>query len=201
MHDQIRKYAIHKLSTDFTLSPIERIHLGRTHKIAAWVEGGVSGLVHGEKKPTLEDLATLGWETAARILWIRDNPPSKTLSFRRDDIKCGYCSSTSSLINFGHNCSSCKQIVAADAELTATGPGTTSGPTDRIIKFTAIKGHLNCRKAIFTSASFSCPSCSKSYSGSSLKALQKLNVRITPRITPTPGLNEMIKEAFGQEIR
>ena len=197
MHDQIRKYAIHKLSTDFVLSPIEKIHLGRTHKIAAWVEGGVNGLVHGDQKPTLEDLATLGWETAARILWIRDNPPSKTLSFRRDDIKCGYCSSTSSLINFDHNCYSCKQSVAADAELTATGPGTTSEPTDRIVKFLAINRHLNCQGIIFSSISFSCPSCSKSYSGN----IKKMKVRITPRITLKTGLNEMIKEAFGQEVR
>lgn len=56
------------------LSPIEKILLGRAYKVATWLHEGVTSLVTGDPgSTTLEKLATLGWETAARILWIRDN--------------------------------------------------------------------------------------------------------------------------------
>jgi len=167
--------------------------LGRAHKIAAWMDEGVTGLVNDNYKPTLADLAVLGWETAARILWIKDNILSNTLSFRRDDIQCGYSSSSSSLINSDYNCSSCRQAVPSDAELTAPGPSTTSGSTDRLFKLKAIKCHLNCQGYVFCSVFFSCPSCSKSYND----PRQKLKVGITRR----KRLKEMIKQAFGEETR
>ena len=56
------------------------------------MEEGVNSLVTVDPKPTLDSLATLGWETAARILWIKDNIPSNTLHFRSSDIHCKYCS-------------------------------------------------------------------------------------------------------------
>ena len=88
--DQIRTYAVHRLSTDFVLSPVEKILLVRAHKVAAWLNEGVTGLVGSDPRSSLDDLATLGWETAARILWIRDNCHSlmaaNTVTFRRDTI-------------------------------------------------------------------------------------------------------------------
>jgi hypothetical protein len=188
---QIRKYAIHRLSTDFVLSPIEKINLARVHKVSAWMEEGVTSLVNSDAKPTLHDLSTLGWETAAQILWIRDNLPGNTLRFRRDGIKCGYCPSSDSLINSNWNCCSCHQAVPADAQLTATGPGTISGLTDRIFPFRMIQcGHPNCRGVVFSSIAIYCDDCS---------AYLSANHNI--RITPMKQGKELIEEMFGEEIK
>jgi len=98
--DQIKQYAIHRLSTDVILSPIEKILLARAHRVSVWLDEAITILAGGLPKPKLEDLVTLGWETAARILWIRDNAnTSNNLCFKRDTIKCGHCLSSSSLIN------------------------------------------------------------------------------------------------------
>ena len=188
---QVRKYAIHRLSTDFVLSPIEKIDLARVHKVAAWMEEGVTSLVNSDAKPTLHDLSTLGWETAAQILWIRDNLPGNTHRFRRDEIKCGYCTSSNSLINSNWNCCSCYQAVPVDAQLTATGPGAVSGLTGRIFQFRMIQcGHLNCRGAIFSTISVYCSTCS-----------MYLSANHNIRITPMKQAKELIEEIFGEEIK
>ena len=191
--DQIREHSIRRLSFDFTLSPIEKMHLARAHKVAIWMHEGVTGLVNGDHKPTLGDLATLGWETAARILWIRDNVPSNALYFKRDDIKCAYCSSLVSLINFGHRCSSCQQVVPADGELTVpSGPGTVSGPAaECVVLLGEIRcSRVNCRRPTFSFISVNCPSCSV-YIGPSHKV----------KIRPNKVSKDVIEEMFGEEIR
>ncbi|KIM37714.1 hypothetical protein M413DRAFT_47828, partial [Hebeloma cylindrosporum] len=70
--ERIREYSIHCLSTDFVVSPMEKIHLARAYKVSAWIKEGVTTLVSSAHRPTFDSLASLGWETAARILWIRD---------------------------------------------------------------------------------------------------------------------------------
>jgi hypothetical protein len=191
--DQIRKYAIHKLSTDFVLSSIEKIRLARAHKVAAWLDEGITGLVNGNPKPTLDDLATFGWETAARILWIKDNcnVRSNSLHFRRDEIKCGSCSSSASLINQVCNCNYCGKDVPADAELTVPDPGTDSGPADHLVPLRAILcSDINCRQATFHRISVHCSSCSFHHNRND-------NVRIPPK----KRLQELIEEMFGEEIK
>ena len=143
---QIRMYAIHRLSTDFILSPLEKIHLARAHKVATWMDEGVLSLVNSNPRPMLDELATLGWETAAQILWIRDHLlPMNTLRFRIDGIKCRNCLSSTSLINSAQNCASCQQVVPADAELTAPSPGIIWETTDHLIQFREMQcNHLNC---------------------------------------------------------
>jgi hypothetical protein len=54
------------------LSPIDKIKLGRAHKFGHWLEEGITSLVDGVQELTREELATLGWETAALIFWIKD---------------------------------------------------------------------------------------------------------------------------------
>jgi len=193
--DQIRKYAIHKLSNDFVLPPWEKIRLARAYKIAAWLEEGVNSLVSSESKATLKDLATLGWGTAARILWIRDHlirpqplMPVNTLYFRGDEVKCLFCALPASLMKSGFTCNSCQQVVRADAELTAPGPGIISGTT-RMIPFGTIQcGYLNCHRAVLPAGSgMKCDSCA--------------NYSIRVLITPKRDLEEMIEETFGEEIR
>ena len=78
--------------------------------------------------PALEDLATLGWETVARILWIRDNFPLNTLRFKRKAIRCVNYSSSSTLMASGW-VYGCEHLGSEDAELTFPGsasliPGT-----------------------------------------------------------------------------
>jgi hypothetical protein len=191
--DQIRKYAIHKLSTDFVLSPIEKICFARAHKVAAWLDEVFTWLVNGNSGATLDNLATLGWETDARILWIRDKIPRNTLHFRRDEIRCGSCSSSASLINGGCNCHYCGKDMPADAELTVPDPGRVSGPTDHLpVPLRAILcNDIDCRQPIFYSISIRCSSCSFLHDRND-------NVRI---MRPKKGLKELIEEMFGDEIR
>ena len=115
--------------------------------------------------------------------------PLNTLYFGRDGVKCGLCSSQASLIKSNSACYSCGQVVTADAELTAPGPGTISGPTDRFVKFTTIQcSYLNCRRPILPPTS-------------PLKCNHCRNFTKHVRITPKKGLEEMVKQTFGEEIR
>jgi len=158
------------------------------------MEEGVTSLVKSSPKPTLHDLAMLGWETAARILWIRDDfTPVKILRFRRDAIKCGYCSSSSRLINFDFNCSSCGRLITENSELTVPGVGANLGPTDPVVKSNAIQCNNStyCRGGIFGyEVGVNCPSCTTSPS-----------LYYKFRITQTRRLREMIKETFREEIK
>jgi len=184
---KIRNYAIHRLSTDVALSPVEKILLARAHKVATWLDEGVTSLTSGDPKPTLESLATLGWETAARILWIRDSSPflaTSNTSFRADSMKCGYCSSSASLIDGSHNCYNCAIAVTAATELTFTGPGTVSGASDDLVQLNAIR--CKCGGAPFYS--IYCRSCLANYRHGH-------NVKIA-----TNKKKKMIEEMFGGEI-
>ncbi|CAA7271197.1 unnamed protein product [Cyclocybe aegerita] len=189
---KIRAYAIHRLSTDILLSPIEKVVLARTHKVGAWLEEGLCSLASSDHRPTLADLATLGWETAAQILWIRDishsplNVPN-TLRIRRDAIQCGFCTSPSSLINSAYNCYDCGQPVPAEAKLTYSGPSSATTTAERLI---AVKGIQcdKCGKGPFKSLNVHCNFCSRTSTHGS-------NVRITPNNKDT------IEEIFGAEIK
>lgn len=188
---KIRQYAIHRLSTDVTLSPTEKFLVGRAHRVPAWLKEGITTLTSNDYKPTLEDLATLGWETAARILWIRENSrhfTPNTLCFSRDSIKCGNC--TSSLINTSYGCG---HIGSADSELTFPGPGSLTGAgtasRDRLVMLNSIQCKI-CGRTPFYIDRILCSSCS-SYTA------RYHNVRITPM----KGSEEMIEEMFGEEIK
>ena len=189
--DQIRQYAIHRLSTDRMLSPIEKILLARAHKVPAWLDEAVTSLVTCNPMPTLEDLATVGWETVARILWIRDKFPhiaQNTLCFRRDSIKCTHCSSSSGLINSSYGCG---HITSGDAELTL--PGSTSPIPGTVDLFVALRQIqcLICRGTPFYSIIVTCNSCSFTYHYSNNPV-----VRVTLHKMKT-----MIEEMFGEEIK
>ena len=73
--EKLRRLAIHRLSTNFLLPAQEKFVLGRTHRVGKWVDEGVRGLL--QLSPlALEHMASLGWETAARLLWIKVNATS-----------------------------------------------------------------------------------------------------------------------------
>ena len=173
---------------------MEKVHLARAHQVAAWFDEGITGLVSSDQ-PTLDDLAVLGWETAARILWMRARSqllmPANTLYFRRGDIKCRHCSSTASLINSDSTCESCRQVVPADVELSVSRPEMVPGRTDYVVSVSEIRfSHNNCRGAIFSSFHGGCKNCSCNHT-------RKTTVRVTPQKVS----KEQIEEMFGEEIR
>ena len=175
------------------LSPIEKVLLARAHRVSTWLDEGITSLaLSDDSRPTLEELATLGWETAARILWIRDDSgsslkPSDTLRFTKDSIKCGNCLSSSSLITGVHHCYSCGQAVSD--ELTCNNSGSlVPGSTDRLVQLGAIVCD-SCSSSAFYTTSIYCHSCDRNLN-------RKHNVRITPKRP-----SQMIKEMFGEEIK
>ena len=114
-------------------------------------------MVNSNPKPNIHTFGTLGWETAARILWIRDSVPANlnALCFIRDDIGCGYCSSTSSLLNVAFDCNTCGQAVPPDAELTVPG----NGPK---VMFKDIQcKRIGCRGPAFSSIYIGCKACTR----------------------------------------
>jgi hypothetical protein len=159
------------------------------------MDEGLTRLACGDPRSTLEDLATLGWETAARILWIRDNACRSSLTisnalhfkFRRDAIKCGNCVSSASLIRLSHNCQSCRSPVSATTDLAFHGPAPLSGTADRLVQLGTIECGRCGGKPFYSINIFYCSSCSCS-----------INSNHTARITPN---KEMVDEMFGGEIK
>ena len=107
-----------------TVSPVDKILLARAHRVLGWLEDAITSLTSDDSQATLEDLATIGWETAARILWIIKSSPSlstsNTLCFRTSAIKCGSYSPSSLInpaINPAINCIGCARPLYADTEL------------------------------------------------------------------------------------
>ena len=175
------------------LSPIDKIKLARDHKFGYWLEEGVTSLVDGDQRLTREELATLGWETAALILWIKDRlnlspRNSNILSFRKDSIKCGFCASSASLLSGSHNCYDCASVLLGDEELICAAPSFRTA--DSSVLMTSIICN-RCGGRPFYSTSFICSSCSSTtYSDSH-------DIRITLKKSS----EEMIKEVFGEEIK
>ena len=188
---QIRQYAIHMLSTG-TLSPIEKIFLARAYRVSAWLKEAITTLTKSDHKPAFKDLVTLGWETAARILWIRQSSCHSfpnTLHFSRDAIKCGLCQSSSSLINSNYGCG---HVGFADAELFFDRPySMITGTAGRhcLVELRLIKCKT-CRGNPFSSIDICCSSCSNYITGYH-----------NAWVTPSKTLEEIIEEMFGEEIK
>ncbi|KAF8888137.1 hypothetical protein CPB84DRAFT_1786308 [Gymnopilus junonius] len=114
---QIREYAIHRLSTDLTMVPIEKIQLARVHKVSKWLEEGIVSLVNGDHRLTCEDLPMLGYDMATLVLLIRDQSPKPAaLRINKNSIKCAYCSSSNTLLKGNHTCRNCRRILVEDEE-------------------------------------------------------------------------------------
>jgi ribosomal protein L37E len=176
------------------LSPIDKIKLARAHKFGRWLEEGVTSLVDDDKMLTREELVTLGWETASLILWIKDRlrlstRDSNTLSFRKDSIKCGFCTSSASLLSGSHSCYNCGSVLLGDEELKCAGITPSIGTSEIIVLMRTIMCS-RCGGRSFASTNFFCSSCSNNtYSNSH-------NVRITANKSS----KEMVEEVFGEEI-
>jgi len=174
------------------LSPIDKIKLARAHKFGPWLEEGVTSLVDGDQMLTHEELAMLGWETAALILWIKDRLSrspmnSNALSFRKGSIKCGFCASSASLLSGSHNCYSCASVLRTDEELRCPNIVLSLRTADTVVPTQAIMCS-KCGKRAFNSTSFFCSACSSTSYPDARISLKKSS-------------KEMIKEVFGEEIK
>ena len=156
------------------------------------MEEGLTSLVNGDCRLTRADLATLGWETCALILWIRENlipslsnPPFR---FTRDMIQCGNCSS-SLASELNTECNYCDLPLDGIGEHTVSVNSllqATSGTIDPLVKLEDICCSACNRR--FYIKSIRCPSCQCS---------SKSNVKIALK----KRMDEKISEIFGEEIR
>ena len=191
--NQIRHYAIHWLSTNTTLSSMEKVLLGRAHRVGAWLNEGITSLTTCYPIPTLEDLAPIGWKTVAQIFWIRDylntqNKQNNDHYFRRDAIKCGYCKSSSSLIDTNYGCG---HLASAEVVLTFSGSATTIPGTNEVFIPIGQIQCSSCRTRPFYSICVPCSSCSSFTQNTS-------TVRVA---TMNKSLKAKIEEMFGEEIK
>ncbi|KAF8883163.1 hypothetical protein CPB84DRAFT_1790220 [Gymnopilus junonius] len=138
---QIREYAIHRLSTDLTLVPIEKIQLARAHKVSKWLEEGIVSLVNGDHRLTRKDLPTLGYDMAASVLLIRDQlPQSGALQINKNSIKCAKCSSSDTLLKGNHTCHNCRRILVEDEEFSLLPGSIVAGiPSEQLVSFASIQ--------------------------------------------------------------
>jgi len=77
---------------------VEKIRVARAHKVSRWFKEGLGTLVSGKEKITRADLQTLGAETAAIILILKEQLGNSSMkadssgSFNIEDVLCGLCS-------------------------------------------------------------------------------------------------------------
>ncbi|KAF6755693.1 hypothetical protein DFP72DRAFT_784862, partial [Ephemerocybe angulata] len=99
--DTVRTTAIAELSSEYMLTLLEKVVLARKYRVDMWLEVGLCGLVTqqpGYRTP-LETLgANLGWESAARIVWIQQQLElaeqialGEAIEFIPSSIRCMSC--------------------------------------------------------------------------------------------------------------
>ncbi|RXW16737.1 hypothetical protein EST38_g9109 [Candolleomyces aberdarensis] len=193
---KIRSHAIHVLSNNMQLSLIEKVNLGREHKVEKWFVEGILDLVDRKSTLSLTDLADLGWETAARILWIRDpdsRPGSGKLAvpFKLSSIKCPHCVKSAIL---SWRCSHCQTMLSGEHEFFVLGKqimngGRKVGPREARVQLSLVKCNL-CKQSAIAQRALSCQTCNGSIQASSQPVFQM------------PDLSEeMVNEVFGDEIK
>ncbi|KAF6747565.1 hypothetical protein DFP72DRAFT_1174880 [Ephemerocybe angulata] len=95
---EVATVAIERLSA-MDLKAVEKINLGKSHGVPAWLKEGYTILVDDLSKASLKEMTVLGWETAFRILWARDEisrlreatPNAGGYWVSSDSLLCGYC--------------------------------------------------------------------------------------------------------------
>lgn len=96
LRTQVAELAIEKIS-DVDMSPIEMVKLGKDHGVPNWLKVGYTALVGDLADVSLSDMASLGLETAFRILWARDELAKSRMSrlggfyIEKEKISCGTC--------------------------------------------------------------------------------------------------------------
>ena len=78
---------------------MEKIRVARAHKVARWFKEGLEALISDQEKITRADIQTLGAETAATILLLKEQAGNSSVKaaipqfLKEEDIQCGVCSS------------------------------------------------------------------------------------------------------------
>ncbi|KAJ3536487.1 hypothetical protein NMY22_g6023 [Coprinellus aureogranulatus] len=84
---QVSALAIEKLNS-ITLTAVEKVRLGKAHGVPGWLKGGYASLVGDMLATSLEELHSLGLETANRVLWAQIQSHRLV---KDDTLYCGYC--------------------------------------------------------------------------------------------------------------
>ena len=90
------------------LTLVEKITFGKECKVYEWLKEGYTKLVGDPSQCPLEELATLGWESAAKILWVAVQPNAtglpltavkklnaRSITISSSDLSCRVCHTAS----------------------------------------------------------------------------------------------------------
>ncbi|KAJ3536482.1 hypothetical protein NMY22_g6020 [Coprinellus aureogranulatus] len=120
----VAKLAIEKLN-GFSLNLLEKIKLGKEYGVPQWLREGYTSLVQDISQTSLSELASLGTDTAFRIMWARDelgasqSKTSKATGYwvNASELICGHCRHYQGIIfvvrDLGAPCLRCGQDPAS----------------------------------------------------------------------------------------
>ncbi|RXW13986.1 hypothetical protein EST38_g11868 [Candolleomyces aberdarensis] len=208
---EIRKHAIDELSR-VSLSPMEKIALGREHQVAKWFQDGLTELVSEDPiQPLAELRSLLGAEMACTLLWIQNQilriPHEEGLALTGLTLGMLACwSCKAAMFTSSRNCISCSRIIAVDdctslyipggtlsmhavVDIPATGPA--KATFDVHLQHVICRG---CSNRALSSMTYTCPSCSYSTHYNYIK------LRSGKNAIENGSASQKILEEFGDEI-
>ncbi|KAJ2912935.1 hypothetical protein MD484_g7493, partial [Candolleomyces efflorescens] len=212
---KIRQLAIKGLLKS-GLSPVEKVALGREHKVASWFREGLTELVSEHPiRPLVELKAQLGPDLACTVLWIQNRalaaskPREQGLvitGLSLGMLACWYCKTA--MLSSDRNCHSCSQPIAVDdrgALYLGPGPRATyidtlipaSGPATSAfcvnIQYVMCRSCSNCA---LPTTNLVCPS------GSCLRTTNDafFNLKHDQIVTEGDSVSRIILEEFADEI-
>lgn len=149
--EKYRNYAIERFSAECQPTAVEKVKLGRDFRISQWFIDGLEQLSNPKHQtPNLEVLAPLGWETAARILSLKDRRScnaagTNDLGYTVSSIRCNPNESHPAIL--GLICPRCGLQCSGDMVL----------PTPAL--FPPVQGVPGQRIPIQVDGGISCPRC------------------------------------------
>ncbi|KAF5313593.1 hypothetical protein D9611_010130 [Ephemerocybe angulata] len=127
--DMIRETAITQLSIGDKLTPLDKVVLARKYRISTWLEQGLCSLVTPQSGSgaSIETLGVaLGWESAAKVVWIQKQlecaaqiAREEGIEFKLKSIRCPECSAR--ITQHKDDCMNCSEKVYDDEVLYAIG--------------------------------------------------------------------------------
>ncbi|KAJ2926950.1 hypothetical protein H1R20_g10124, partial [Candolleomyces eurysporus] len=200
---KIRKHAINELS-EVSLNPIEKITLGREHKVAKWFRDGLTELVSEHPvRPLAELKSQLGTEMACTLLWVQNHTQTSPGGLVITELTLGMlgCFHCQAAMFTSRNCASCSRTIAVDDHnalslargtfdmyvnpgLTTDGFATTTFYIN--LKYVMCK---NCSNRALPIMSYTCPKCSQDTTHLGLQLIRG-----------GASVSQKILEEFGDEI-
>ncbi|KAF8883162.1 hypothetical protein CPB84DRAFT_1827697 [Gymnopilus junonius] len=120
---KIREYAIHRLSTNVTLTAVEKFHLARAHKVVTWFEEGLKSLSSLFNNDTICYNCDASLAADEELSFSGTGSPSgsnldRIVSIR--GIKCGRCSGNSFYSFSTIQCNSCSCSITPKSNVRVT---------------------------------------------------------------------------------